>query len=920
MKGKPSTTLLTTYPKLFSFFLVFGVLTLLLGLSPGAVHASGCVNLTYSSTTTLSQNVNNAGCWVIVNSGVNLTLNNYNVTAKGLLVNGTLIFTSPTYDVLSTQSFYNPAHSDINVSTLVNYGTVYWQDPTLNISTIQNYGDINDTLVTAGYVSCTSVPITFPNSYAGSGGGGGGSSGYVGSGGAGRVGLIITSWNFQNFGTIFDKGMNGIPTSFNYCNPLQASGGNTLATGGPMPNGNGSTPSNRLLNFTENYSYLDSGGGGWGLNNIGAGSGGAIVELKIPKGSIIGNINVTGGLGVNGGGRGGNGQVFVFYRPSYSFYSEFSYISPSNIAPSCSFLYGYQPTLLINNETIATSSAQHNHFLYNSINNPSSKYYPMMSLLPVIETQAVENVVDPASYMNITLLSDFTKNITFMRSNLTVQVNTTTLSYPNAYFSQLTTTNAGQEVHYNVSGLNWNQYFSQYVLEPTPDWPEVYGPYKIPVTLVSTNSTVYYPLKMSINFTIPTQLLSNNIDINSLNLSINALGSWLSLTNTSLAANGLNGYLGNDIADINHVNYTLNGTVLRIPLNGITAQIRNDPLNGKVFSFVLPLTVYVEANTKGIPTGTLIKTQKEYGEVNGTVNYNDVLQNGSIGSVGMGFRIEIVGLQYSTTSDLFSFSPPGVSTPFNATVLSNGYIVSTTGTHNYNTTFLSTNTTPFFHWTFSSNGELPIDFVSYLNRIDFTASTVFEILGKNYTTATAPLEVYLNGSTMYNVKEFFYFNNVAEKINFNFTTNAFNPCFPHQLAQGVDHLINISTNGTILQQTCGTGVYANKSCIGGISGISGRETPPISLKDIILNYAKTWGFFFGSLLLLGVIAFEFGMDKKGRENPQVIFVGIAIALGVNLFSLAIGYGNTYVAGGMIVILALLMVFAAQKVLHPDSRR
>ena len=71
---------------------------------------------------------------------------------------------------------------------------------------------------------------------------------------------------------------------------------------------------------------------------------------------------------------------------------------------------------------------------------------------------------------------------------------------------------------------------------------------------------------------------------------------------------------------------------------------------------------------------------------------------------------------------------------------------------------------------------------------------------------------------------------------------------------------------------------------------------------------------------MGVIAFEFGMDKKGRENPQVIFVGIAIALGVNLFSLAIGYGNTYVAGGMIVILALLMVFAAQKVLHPDSRR
>lgn len=320
------------------FILVFGSLSIIfLILSLNSVNAvstqNSCVNITYYTTTTLAQNENNGNCWISIPDGTVLTLNNYNITAKGIINNGTIVFESKGYDISGTWSYYNPATSVLNITTLINNpsGVIYLQEPMLNISNVYNYGIINETLLSTGPISCIYSPASYTSSYAGSGGSGGvGNSGFVSSGGPSKIGLIVYSNIFYNKGIVYDRGLNAISTAYTCVNTF-SNGGNTLIAGG-SDGGNGETPPQKLLVFTENFSLLDSAGGGWGLSGAG-GSGGAVVEILHRSQTFdLGTINVSGGKGIGNGGNGGTGQVFTFYTPfpSLTFTSTLLYDCPSN--------------------------------------------------------------------------------------------------------------------------------------------------------------------------------------------------------------------------------------------------------------------------------------------------------------------------------------------------------------------------------------------------------------------------------------------------------------------------------------------------------------------------------------------------------------------------------------------------------------
>ncbi len=302
--------------------LILLIVLLLMGTSRAQTGGGSisCNNLTYLVSTTLSQNVNASACWIIIGKGVDLTLNNYNISAKVIENNGTLIFTSPAYDAESANSWYDPSSSVIDTPYLINYGTIYWQEPIINFTNFYNYGIINDTLVANGNTACVvPSPVGYPSSFSGSGGGGqSGGSGYGGIGGAARIGLIIEAGNFVNTGAIFDNGLDAGNGGVDCTTNFWAAGGNTLATGGSVgsPGQNGMTPPQKLLSFSDNLSVLDSAGGGWGQSDSAGGSGGASVEVLYGSGSGFNNIYVYGGQGINGGGTGGAGQIFLFADPN----------------------------------------------------------------------------------------------------------------------------------------------------------------------------------------------------------------------------------------------------------------------------------------------------------------------------------------------------------------------------------------------------------------------------------------------------------------------------------------------------------------------------------------------------------------------------------------------------------------------------
>jgi hypothetical protein len=255
--------------------LILSLLTVL--ASANTVHAAACSNASFDGIYHLSSNLNDSGCWLTISDGSELISDGFNITARGIVNNGTLVVGNST----SWTSHKTP--SLLAVENLYNFGRVFYQRDSLNISYFSNHGYFNHTLYHTNDNQMSSLNgMSGPYSVAGSGGGAGtcngingGAGGYTygDSGGRGAI------WNGWNGGS----GHNGEDSSFS------------------------------LLNYTYNQSLLTAAGGGASGETYGGGGVEGLViqaeSVELYAGSSIMNSGLPGGNSGSGAGGGGGGGV-----------------------------------------------------------------------------------------------------------------------------------------------------------------------------------------------------------------------------------------------------------------------------------------------------------------------------------------------------------------------------------------------------------------------------------------------------------------------------------------------------------------------------------------------------------------------------------------------------------------------------------
>lgn len=218
-------------------------------------------------------------------------------------------------------------------------------------------------------------------------------------------------------------------------------------------------------------------------------------------------------------------------------------------------------------------------------------------------------------------------------------------------------------------------------------------------------------------------------------------------------------------------------------------------------------------------------------------------------------------------------------------------------------------------WSYNLNDiTYNLEFTSLLNSKLWTSNSIINYNGKNYTTGSnGYINVPVTAGSKINFIDYVFYNTGYEKVQYtNFVTMPYNPCDPiTTYAYSLSNTAYI--NGTIIGTVTGTG--QNKTGTGS-TGPS-TTTPPSNIMS--LSYweyqLKEWGILFGSIIVMGLIAFKFGVDKKGVQNPQVMAIAAIIFVALNLFGLAEGLGNIYITGILVFLAAIIMFEMLLKIFH-----
>ena len=218
-------------------------------------------------------------------------------------------------------------------------------------------------------------------------------------------------------------------------------------------------------------------------------------------------------------------------------------------------------------------------------------------------------------------------------------------------------------------------------------------------------------------------------------------------------------------------------------------------------------------------------------------------------------------------------------------------------------------------WSYNLNDiTYNLEFTSLLNSKLWTSNSIINYNGKNYTTGSnGYINVPVTAGSKINFIDYVFYNTGYEKVQYtNFVTMPYNPCDPiTTYAYSLSNTAYI--NGTIIGTVTGTG--QNKTSTGS-TGPS-TTTPPSNIMS--LSYweyqLKEWGILFGSIIVMGLIAFKFGVDKKGVQNPQVMAIAAIIFVALNLFGLAEGLGNIYITGILVFLAAIIMFEMLLKIFH-----
>lgn len=609
-------------------------------------------------------------------------------------------------------------------------------------------------------------------------------------------------------------------------------------------------------------------------------------------------------------------DIFVQKPQTLTFSSTFSYISPNGIANACYYNNPYKPLVYVNG-TLA--SVTENSFKlinpsgvlarYDSVYGFGGHNYrnasgPSYQILPNGQLNKPDlwiTVPNSVSYIDTALDDEmYTGGGSPIFSTLLfnpAQLSQATLFYVN---QSSIITKVGQietAVDYltdAVQGASYTQVYANGSIEQL-------GKPVFSFTALLSNSTRLLYSNITLDIRIPTNFSTDNISqIRDPNLTISygdivPNSDYYFYMMPAAYYKEIAAHAANDTYILGS-NSTHSGIVYTIPLNKSQIQLVKDT-NGFINLHVPAVLVFNLNNTN--PAGGY---------------YNNVNKTFTAAYYAATYKMsyEIAAPQY-TVSLLNAGSKINVTYDSgNTTIMSvynskeNMSYLDTLSGNNYNSNILL--------WSYNLEDiTYNLEFTSLLNSKLWTSNSIVNYAGKNYTIGS---NGYINipvpaGSTI-NFIDYVFYNTGYKKVQYtNFVTVPYNPCDPiTNYAYSLSNTANI--NGTIIGTVTGTG--QNKTGTGS-SGPS--VTPPSNITS--LSYweyqLKQWGLLFGSIIVMGLIAFKFGVDKKGVQNPQVMAIAAIIFVALNLFGLAEGLGNIYITGILVFLAAIIMFEMLLKIFH-----
>ena len=608
--------------------------------------------------------------------------------------------------------------------------------------------------------------------------------------------------------------------------------------------------------------------------------------------------------------------ILIQQQQTLTFSSTFSYISSSGVVPACYYNNPYKPLVYVNG---TLESVTENSFKlintsgglarYDSVYGFGGHNYrnasgPSYQILPNGQLNKPDlwiTVPNSVSYIDTALDDEmYTGGGSPIFSTLLfnpAQLSQATLFYVN---QSSIITKVGQietAVDYltgAVRGASYTQVYANGSIEQL-------GKPVFSFTALLSNSTRLLYSNITLDIRIPTNFSTDNISqIRDPNLTISygdivPNSDYYFYIMPAAYYKEIAAHAANDTYILGS-NSTHSGIVYTIPLNKSQIQLVKDT-NGFINLHVPAVLVFNLNNTN--PAGGY---------------YNNVNKTFTAAYYAATYKMsyEIAAPQY-TVSLLNAGSKINVTYDSgNTTIMSvynskeNMSYLDTLSGNNYNSNILL--------WSYNLEDiTYNLEFTSLLNSKLWTSNSIVNYAGKNYTIGS---NGYINipvpaGSTI-NFIDYVFYNTGYKKVQYtNFVTVPYNPCDPiTNYAYSLSNTANI--NGTIIGTVTGTG--QNKTGTGS-SGPS--VTPPSNITS--LSYweyqLKQWGLLFGSIIVMGLIAFKFGVDKKGVQNPQVMAIAAIIFVALNLFGLAEGLGNIYITGILVFLAAIIMFEMLLKIFH-----
>jgi hypothetical protein len=571
---------------------------------------------------------------------------------------------------------------------------------------------------------------------------------------------------------------------------------------------------------------------------------------------------------------------------SYSFTSEFSYISPSGQIPACSLLYPLEPVLSINSQS-ATITPLLNNYSFNEQPFTNNQFNYINSFQQLFTSNS--SLSTPLVYQSLN------------PSQITTQ------SYPISIQNSFKLNNTYIEV-------SKNQTYTMSLNNASVVAPLVYRPafFSDGQTITIGRATPTTPLTPTLFYT-----LFNSSLFFGANLHTNT-------TNTAI----IDSYLISATNSTTYQNITLNLT-MDIPLKDLT----NSTLAIAPSVFNITQFLYYPALQSVNPNGSMLRISKVYPTILKPTfkiytyanSSNQFLQlsmpqiltieenttgytNTNLSVFFMVNALANLQFKYTLKNNTFTFSTFN-PTPFNATFNStNPTIVNPSNTEIYNETYVNSSTIPSLFWSYGLVGKVPVQISSEVNNVTFTPATKFNIGNKNYTSPANSFDLSLNASTIYNGLAYFIYNNKAKVVKFSFTTASFNPCLTTQSLTKVNIATTIYVNGSTTTIT-----KSNNKTTSNSSSTTTPTTPttPTSIFTpqqtffgiSFLNLGSfSWLATLGLYYLIGTFSVFLYIASKYKRTSQTLIS--YIVLGVLL---VIGFGLGYVQSYIFALFMLILL-------------